>query len=97
MPDAKTVWAFRDALKDAKLWESLLLKFEQALLDLGVKLNRGQIIDASFVPVPGPVGACTGPGNPRCRALPTGAGPVGVGASTVGPVGVGTGSPWCRP
>jgi transposase, IS5 family len=52
VPDAKTVWAFRDALKEEKLWEGLLLRFEQALLELGVKLNSGQIIDASFVPVP---------------------------------------------
>lgn len=34
------------------MWEGLLLRFEQALSDLGVKLNSGQIIDASFIPVP---------------------------------------------
>ena len=52
VPDARTVWAFRDALKDAGLVELLFERFNQALADLGVQMTSGQIIDATFVPVP---------------------------------------------
>lgn len=52
VPDSRTVWAFRDALKAKDLMVKLMQRFDQALLDLGVQLNSGQIIDATFVPVP---------------------------------------------
>jgi IS5 family transposase len=52
VPDARTVWAFRDALKEAGLVELLFERFNQALADLGVQMTSGQIIDATFVPVP---------------------------------------------
>lgn len=52
VPDARTVWAFREALKTHRLVEPLFERLNQALADLGVELKSGQIIDATFVPVP---------------------------------------------
>lgn len=52
VPDSRTVWAFRDALKAAGLIEPLFELFNRALNDMGVMMNSGQIIDATFVPVP---------------------------------------------
>jgi len=52
VPDARTVWAFREALKEHRLVEPLFERLNQALAELGVELKSGQIIDATFVPVP---------------------------------------------
>ena len=52
VPDARTVWAFRESLKTHKLVEPLFARLNQALAELGVELKSGQIIDATFVPVP---------------------------------------------
>lgn len=52
VPDARTVWAFREALKEHKLVDALFERLNQALATLGVELKSGQIIDATFVPVP---------------------------------------------
>jgi IS5 family transposase len=52
VPDARTVWAFREALKEHRLVDAMFLRLNQALAALGVELKSGQIIDATFVPVP---------------------------------------------
>jgi len=52
VPDARTVWAFRESLKTHQLTDALFERLNQALADLGVELKSGQIIDATFVPVP---------------------------------------------
>ena len=52
VPDARTVWAFRELLKAHRLVEPLFERLNQALAELGVELKSGQIIDATFVPVP---------------------------------------------
>jgi transposase, IS5 family len=52
VPDARTVWAFREALKQHQLGDALFECLNQALADLGVELKSRQIIDATFVPVP---------------------------------------------
>ena len=52
VPDARTVWAFRESLKTHGLIAPLFERLNQALADLGVELKSGQIIDATFVPVP---------------------------------------------
>lgn len=52
VPDARTVWTFREALKEHHLVDALFDRLNQALADLGVELKSGQIIDATFVPVP---------------------------------------------
>lgn len=52
VPDARTVWAFRETLKEHQLVDALFARLNQALADLGVELKSGQIVDATFVPVP---------------------------------------------
>ena len=52
VPDARTVWAFREALKQHQLVDALFERLNQALADRGVELKSGQIIDATFVAVP---------------------------------------------
>lgn len=52
VPDARTVWAFRESLKTHRLIEPLFARLNQALADLGVEMKSGQIIDATFVSVP---------------------------------------------
>lgn len=52
VPDARTVWAFREALKEHQLAEALFDRLNLALAQLGIELKSGQIIDATFVPVP---------------------------------------------
>ena len=52
VPDARTVWAFREALKEHQLTDALFDRLNQALAEIGIELKSGQIIDATFVPVP---------------------------------------------
>ena len=52
VPDARTVWAFREALKEQQRVDALFERLNQVLAGLGVELKSGQIIDAPFVPVP---------------------------------------------
>jgi IS5 family transposase len=51
-PDAKTFWVFREKLTQLNLIESLFKTFFQQLNQAGYIARKGQIIDASFVPVP---------------------------------------------
>jgi len=52
VPDAKTIWLFREQLKAAGRLESLFQQFESFLADNGYAAKRGQIIDASIVSAP---------------------------------------------
>jgi IS5 family transposase len=52
VPDAKTMWAFREELKENHLMERLFARFDECLRELDVELKSGQIIDATFVTVP---------------------------------------------
>ena len=52
VPDARTVWVFREQFKTCRLVEPLFERLNPALADLGVELKSGQIIDATFIPVP---------------------------------------------
>jgi IS5 family transposase len=52
VPDARTIWLFQDKLITQKLDETLFEKFKQHLDNLGLYVNEGKIIDASFVEVP---------------------------------------------
>jgi IS5 family transposase len=51
-PDQKTFWAFRNRLSELKLIESLFEQFSSQLNKAGYLARKGQIIDASIVPVP---------------------------------------------
>ena len=52
VPDAKTIWLFREHLTKRNLVEKLFAKFDGYLNDQGFAARGGQLIDASFVEVP---------------------------------------------
>jgi len=52
IPDSRTVWHFREQLTDLGLVEELFSLFLKELSKLGLIVNEGKIIDASFVEVP---------------------------------------------
>ncbi len=52
IPDSRTVWNFREQLTDLGLIEELFDLFLKELEKLGLIVNQGKIIDASFVEVP---------------------------------------------
>ncbi len=52
IPDAKTIWLFRETLTQAQVVESLFAQFEAYLAEQGLQPRGGQLIDASLVPVP---------------------------------------------
>ena len=52
MPDAKTVWLYREQLSQAGLIDALFEDFDGYLKSQGYQAMGGQIIDASIVPVP---------------------------------------------
>ena len=52
MPDAKTVWLYREGLAQAGLVETLFQQFDGYLARQGYIARGGQILDASIVPVP---------------------------------------------
>lgn len=52
VPDANTLWCFREDLTSLKLIKSLFLDFDLQLDNQGYKAQKGQIVDASFVDVP---------------------------------------------
>jgi IS5 family transposase len=52
IPDAKTIWLFRETLTHAHVVETLFEQFETYLAEHGLQPRGGQLIDASLVPVP---------------------------------------------
>lgn len=52
VPDAKTVWLFRERLKALQLVEVLFARFHEQLASQGYVARAGQMIDATFVEVP---------------------------------------------
>jgi IS5 family transposase len=52
VPDAKTVWLYREALAKAGMVEELFAQFDGYLARRGYIARGGQILDASIVPVP---------------------------------------------
>ena len=51
IPDSTTIWNFRETLTDLALVEDLFHLFLSQLEKLGLIVNEGKIIDASFVEV----------------------------------------------
>ena len=52
VPDATTIWLFREALVEAKLIDGLFSRFDQQLQAKGFIARGGQIIDATIVSAP---------------------------------------------
>jgi IS5 family transposase len=52
VPDAKTIWLFREQLKQAGILEKLFEQFDAFLAKKGYAAKRGQIVDATIVSVP---------------------------------------------
>lgn len=52
VPDEKTVWKYKDILSETGTWDSLFTQFNKYLDTLGLIVNEGKIIDASFVIAP---------------------------------------------
>jgi transposase len=52
IPDAKTVWLYRERLKNQDLHEKLFDTFDQMLKDRGYLAMSGQIVDATIVSAP---------------------------------------------
>jgi transposase, IS5 family len=52
VPDATTIWRFREDLIKANAIETLFMQFEQFLHEQGIRAQKGQIIDASIVSTP---------------------------------------------
>ena len=52
VPDSKTIWNFKEKLTDLSLIEPIFNLFLAELEKLGLIINEGKIVDASFVEVP---------------------------------------------
>lgn len=52
VPDAKTVWLFREHLKNHQLVELLFASFHEQLKARGFVARQGQMIDATFIEAP---------------------------------------------
>lgn len=52
IPDAKTVWLFRDNLAKHDLVKQVFSQFDDYLREKGYVVEGGQIVDATLVPVP---------------------------------------------
>lgn len=52
VPDSNTIWNFRERLIDLALIEDLFMLFVSELEKMGLIVNEGKIVDASFVETP---------------------------------------------
>jgi IS5 family transposase len=52
IPDAKTVWLFRDNLAKHDLVKEVLAQFDDYLREKGYTVEVGQMVDATLIPVP---------------------------------------------
>ena len=52
IPDSKTVWNFKEQLTDLELVDKIFSLFLTELEQIGLVVNEGKIVDASFVEVP---------------------------------------------
>lgn len=52
VPDAKTVWLFREQLTEAEMIKPLFDRFDDFLRKNGFSARKGQIVDASIIPAP---------------------------------------------
>ena len=52
VPDANTIWTFREALKSAGVIDALFRRFDEALRASGFLAMSGQIVDATIIAAP---------------------------------------------
>ena len=52
VPDAKTIWLFRDQLAERDLMKKLFERFDRFLSERGFQARGGTMVDASLVEVP---------------------------------------------
>jgi len=52
VPDAKTIWHFREELNNAKILDTVFYRFVEQLEQKGIITHSGSIVDATFVDVP---------------------------------------------
>jgi IS5 family transposase len=52
VPDAKTIWHFREELTEAKILDTIFYRFVRQLEEQGIISYSGSIIDATFVDTP---------------------------------------------
>ena len=52
VPDEKTIWLFKEKLKEHKLEQTLFDLFTSALTDHGIVVKEGSMVDATFVDIP---------------------------------------------
>ena len=52
VPDAKTIWLFRNTLTESGIIENLFSQFNRMLEERGIITHKGTIIDATFVDAP---------------------------------------------
>ena len=52
VPDAKTIWLFRDRLSAGKMTEQLFTHLDELLDKDGIIVHKGKLVDASIVEVP---------------------------------------------
>jgi len=52
IPDAKTIWKYREQLTEESLIKPLFNKFDEYLSEKGFKASGGQLIDATIIEVP---------------------------------------------
>ena len=53
VPDAKTIWKFKNDLAEAEAMEELFCTFDEQLEKEGLITHKGTIVDATFVDAPG--------------------------------------------
>jgi IS5 family transposase len=52
VPDAKTIWHFREKLNEAKILDTVFYRFVEQMEQKGIITRSGSIVDATFVDVP---------------------------------------------
>ena len=52
VPDAKTIWHYREELNEAKILDTVFYRFVEELESKGIITRSGSIVDATFVDVP---------------------------------------------
>ena len=77
VPEATTIWMFREALKKAGAVDGLFRRFDEALRASGFLAMGGQIVDAPLVAAPARVafprtGRTNRPNSPKRTATPAG-------------------------